>query len=168
MKHVIRPFKQAGIGWTFIDISYTNGKLSLTGVEGPKSNGDCVGSAGQIIMSKWAPSEYTPGYDAQVIVKLREVWDAWHLNDLKAGSPAQEAHLKAHPVTATYPESHYEKVRDSLAAAGLHPDPGYLLNGKPYAYGSAWLAVPVPQDVVDWLFSLPTTGAETYPARWAR
>lgn len=46
---------------------------------------------------------------------------------------------------------------DALAAAGLNPDPGYMHNGAPYRYGSAWLCVGAPQDVLDFLQSLPDT-----------
>lgn len=38
-------------GQVFVTIKYEDGELSLTGVEGPNSNGDCKGSCGQINMS---------------------------------------------------------------------------------------------------------------------
>lgn len=79
--------------------------------------------------------------------RLVAIWRAWHLNDMKAGSPAQESWLAANPVTAVYPESHYVKASEALAAVGLNPDPAYLHNGKPYAYGSAWLKQEIPADV---------------------
>ena len=73
---------------------------------------------------------------------------------MKAGSPAQEAWLAANPVTAVYPESHYDKASAALAAAGLNPDPDYLHNGIPYRYGSAWLKRDIPADVVAEIESL--------------
>lgn len=79
--------------------------------------------------------------------EIRAIWKDWHLNTMTAGSPAQEAYLKANPFTYSYPATHYDAACDMLRAAGLHPDPGYLHNGKPYHYGSAWLTRPLPDDI---------------------
>lgn len=35
---------------------------------------------------------------------------------------------------------HYVWAKHWLTQAGLQPDPGYLVNGEPYSYGSSWLA----------------------------
>jgi hypothetical protein len=111
--------------------------------------------------SIWNPRKtdiYSGGQNLEEIAKLFpshklaqriiDVWRAWHLNDMKAGSPAQEAWLKTNPVKAVYPESHYEKAGAALAAAGLNPDPSCIHNGAPYRYGSAWLKVELPTDVI--------------------
>lgn len=84
---------------------------------------------------------------AQAVLVL---WRHWHLNDMRAGSPAQEAWLEANPIKPVYPQSYYELACEALAAAGLNPDPTYLHEGKPhaYAYGSAWLKREIPADVV--------------------
>ena len=73
--------------------------------------------------------------------RMVAVWERWHLNDMKAGTLAQEQYLREHPVTAVYPESHYEKASEALTAAGLNPDNGYK-------YGSAWLREELPADVL--------------------
>lgn len=80
--------------------------------------------------------------------RILAIWRDWHLNDMRAGSPAQQAWLKANPVAYTYPESHYDKACKALAEVGLNPDPGHLHNGKPYAYGSAWLTEEIPAEIV--------------------
>lgn len=80
--------------------------------------------------------------------RMLAVWKAWHLNDMTAGSPAQEAWLKANPITFTYPDTHYTVASKALKEAGLNPDPGYLHNGQPYKYGHAWLRREIPADVV--------------------
>ena len=142
-------------GNVFSHIQFKDGKLSMTGVEGPKHDGNARGSCGQIVWHEWEISQYAPGFDADTERKLREIWGAWHLNDMQAGSPAQTAYLKAHPVEDR--SAYFTKASEALAAAGLNPDPNYLHDGKPYRYGSAWLRVEVPQDVLDWLRALPDT-----------
>lgn len=77
--------------------------------------------------------------------RILAIWRDWHLNDMIAGSPAQEAFLKANPVADRL--NHYSAACDALAAAGLNPDPDYLHNGQPYRYGSAWLKRDIPADV---------------------
>lgn len=155
--HTIRPFRQEGIGWTFITIGWDGSRLALSGVEGPQSNGNCRGSCGQLDMHEWHPVEYAPGYDAEVIAKLRDIWGRYHLNDMQAGTPAQTAYLREHPVTGS-PDP-YKAACAALTAAGLNPDGGYR-------YGSSWLHIDVPQDVIDWLFALPPAAVVDLPRAW--
>jgi hypothetical protein len=144
-------------GNVYCAIKFDGKRLSITGVEGPLRNGDAKGSCGQIVMHEWSITEYAPGWDAGLMQKFREVWGRWHLNDMKAGSPAQEKYLREHPVVFAYPESHYTKACVALTVAGLHPDPGYLHDGKPYLYGHRWLHEDVPDEVLAWLLLLPDT-----------
>lgn len=123
--------------------------LSITGVEGPKA-------CGQIIMGDWRIDEYAPGWDAALVQRFRDVWAKWHLNDMQAGSPAQRAYLGEHP-TLDGPGEHYTRTCAALKEAGLNPDPGYLHDGKPYHYGSAWLRADVPDDVLAFLSALPAS-----------
>lgn len=157
---VVRIGLTARDGSLFCKIEWTSGRLSITGVEGPKRNGDCLGSCGQVIMNEWAFTALAPGWNAGRVARLREVWERWHLNDMVAGSPDQEAYLRAHPVEYVYPESHYTKASAALEAVGLNPDPDYLHNGKPYRYGHAWLREEVPADVLEFLSGLPDTDTE--------
>jgi len=138
-----------------VAIKWGSKRLSITGVEGPLANGNCRGGCGQV-HEKAEHINREPFY-----ARLMKIWERWHLNDLCAGSPAQEMWLRDHPVTAAYPESHYEKASDALTAAGLNPDP----NAGGYEYGSAWLHEDVPQDVIDWLFALPVY--DGLPSCWA-
>jgi hypothetical protein len=75
--------------------------------------------------------------------RMLAIWREWHLNDMTAGSPAQNAHLKT---LGAYQS--YDWALMHLAAVGLNPDPNYRHNGKPYHYGSAWLKRELPADVV--------------------
>jgi hypothetical protein len=77
--------------------------------------------------------------------RMRQVWERWHLDDMKAGSAVQEAWLRAHPIDpqeCAYPRSHYEVASARLAEAGLNPDP------DGYRYGHAWKTETLPADVL--------------------
>lgn len=161
MKHVVNPGTSTDTGRLFVTIQYENGRLSITGVEGPKKNGDARGSCGQIVMSGLRVDTYADGWDAAKLATLAKVWDRWHLNDMRAGSAVQESYLRAHPVTAVYPGPHYVKASAVLTKAGLNPD----ANG--YKYGSAWKSEDVPAEVIDWLFALPVGEADRLPHAWA-
>lgn len=90
--------------------------------------------------------------------RMLAIWKRWHLNKMKAGSPAQEQFLREHPVKAVYPESHYTKASQALAEAGLNPDPSFR-NG--YKYGSEWVHEELPADVIAEIqsWSTPATAA---------
>lgn len=141
----------------FCTIEYDDGRLSISGVEGPKDNGDCFGSSGQIVFHQWDFAEYDDGFDAETVKRFREIWEQWHLNDMQAGSPDQTKYLDSlgNDFRGKGFDSHYSWACEVLADAGLQPDPNFLHNDKPYSYGSAWLRTEVPNDVLEWLQSLP-------------
>lgn len=132
---------------TYAEIKFKDGKLSICGVEGPYSNGNAYGSCGQC--RDFEINELAPGWTDETLQTFRDVWNEWHLNDMKAGTPEQEAYLKAHEFPG-YPVSHYDWASELLEKAGLNPDNGYK-------YGSAWLRQEVPDNVIDFLQSLPDT-----------
>ena len=161
MDKVVRLGDMTQNGRTFgvyCRIQYKDGRLSISGVEGPRRGGDCYGSCGQIEMGL-NPAEITPapGWTLNSITAFLEAWRRWHLNDLRAGTPKQEEWLRANPVTAVYPESHFTKASDALAAAGLNPDTSV---NPPYKYGNAWLYEHVPPSVLEYFEGLPTTDKE--------
>lgn len=139
----------------FCKVEFKDGKLSIVGVEGPLPSGNAIGGCGQIDMhlrDNIQSIKPAPGWNINMLRRFFAIWQEWHLNDMQAGSPAQMAYLKANPVTAVYLENYYEKASEALAAAGLNPDPE-----TGYKYGSAWLAVEVPADALEFLRSLPDT-----------
>lgn len=140
-------------------------ELSLTGVIGPKANGDARGSCGQTGVPEII--KYAEGWDAESAAKLAEIWKRWHLNGMRAGSPNQEAWLRENPVEAVYPKSHFVEATAALDAAGLQPDPTFLRNDQPYSYGSAWIYEDVPEDVLVWLSQMPDN-AQRLPECWRR
>lgn len=78
----------------YCKIKYADDRLSITGVEGPKRNGDAFGSCGQITI---VPEEITPapGWNTDLITRFAAVWDRWHLNDMRAGCEHQRASGRA-------------------------------------------------------------------------
>lgn len=95
----------------------------------PSSCGQCI----EDVRDHW-------GDDANVR-ELCALWERWHLGGLRGGCREQEDFLRENPVTFKYPESHYDKACEVLAAAGLNPCRGYK-------YGSAWLVERTPEDIV--------------------
>ena len=85
----------------FAKIEYNKGKLSISGVIGPRSSGNCAGSCGQFIMSfkEYDHRGYhsiddiilATGWTRETLIKFFDLWDRWHLNDLKAGCEHQRA-----------------------------------------------------------------------------
>jgi hypothetical protein len=81
----MQPFKRhfivgqtSEIGYwpVWITIDWDGKKLSFTGVEGPRGNGDALGSCGQIDISAINP-------------ELAELWKRWHLNNMRPGCEHQ-------------------------------------------------------------------------------
>lgn len=86
---------------------------------------------------------YSPTLD-----KIVSIWKKWHLNDMHAGSEAQEAFLenyrKDHP---GFPNDYNEECK-LLKKHRLYADKKALVNGKPYEYGRGWLFREIPKDVL--------------------
>ncbi len=92
----IRPFTtpthNGGAVSVFCKIKLdAKGRLSITGVEGPKRNGDCYGGAGQIIMHDWDILALAEGWTPEMVSQFRDTWERWHLNDMRAYSPEMRA-----------------------------------------------------------------------------
>lgn len=137
-------------GNVYCKIELRDGRLSISGVEGPLQNGDARGGCGQIVMHlKPEDIKPAPGWDTTRLQQFLGYWKEWHLNDMKAGTPEQTAELKKHKYPG-YPVSHYDWAKGILEKAGLQPHNGY-------SYGSKWLRVEVPAEVLEFLKSLPDT-----------
>lgn len=67
-------------------------ELSISGVIGPKSNGDALGGCGQIDMSlDVAAISPAPQWSKTKIKELLKVWGRWHLNDMNAATADMKA-----------------------------------------------------------------------------
>lgn len=84
MKKVVQPSiceVYKGQASAFAKIEYEDGCLSICGVIGPMSNGNCKGSAGKCVdeIRQGSPAE---GWSDEMLQKFCDIWDRWHLNDL--------------------------------------------------------------------------------------
>lgn len=72
-----------------IKIEHTNGELSMVGVMGAMSNGDCKGHAGQCINTicdlnnKYYNTKLTNDLTENDLKKLVNIWNEYHLNNMK-------------------------------------------------------------------------------------
>lgn len=215
----------------FAKIEYSaDGRLSISGVVGPRANGDCAGSCGQINMSfkEYNKRGYmtldelrlAPGWTREKLRQFFDVWDRWHLNDMRAGCEHQRKEDSSREIEVVSYKLTSEALRlrkeatEAAMDAGLNglelkltpttralaeltdwfkpryepPDADSLLSGcyevekreqkargwvypsqHPeglltkacetcgYRYGSAWRKEDVPEDVLEFLRSLPNT-----------
>lgn len=137
----------------FVTVEFKDGRLSLQGEIGPNGSGN-ASSCGQIVGSLAKGGEvhgwqFAEGWNFTRLAVLRDTWNRWHLNDMKAGSLAQEAHLRGLTWDRATDGEHYPWALKVLAEAGLQPD------ADGYSYGSAWKREEVPPEVIDLLWSLP-------------
>lgn len=142
MERIINPGSRRIGRWdaaVYCKITYQDGRLRITGVEGPKKNGNCLGSSGQIEMN-WEPLENLAiGWSRATEAQFIATWRRWHLNDMRAECEHQRA------MGWTW---------------GTHPSEPCPTCG--YKLGHAWLTETVPDEVIAFLESLPES--HTAPA----
>lgn len=112
MKKIINP-GSVKIGETyapvFCKIEYNDGRISISGVEGPLKSGNARGSCGQmydgiieaIERDLWKPEAAT-GWTNDSAREFVRLWKLWHLNDMKPECEHQRA--------AGWPEMAAEKI----------------------------------------------------------
>lgn len=130
-----------------IDIRYTeSGNLSLWG--------SFHGNYGQIYEYLSDPTRIhlSKEFNYEDIINIQKIWKRWHLNDLRAGTPRQEAFVRKWEVNNTYD---YKRVCEALTKANLLVDHGYK-------YGTSWLKEDVPMGVIKYLFSLPSKEGDSW------
>lgn len=67
------------------------GELHFTGVVGPLRSGDAQGGCGQIVMEEWAFTCLAAGWTPEMVLRLREIWERWHLNHMNPNCEHQRA-----------------------------------------------------------------------------
>jgi len=123
-------------------------RLSICGVEGPKANGDCKGSCGQIYDSILI-NTFADGWNVGKLTKFISIWKKWHLNDMRSGTPKQEKAIEEWEKNNRYD---FEEVCEHLTKIGLYVDKH---NGEDYRYGTQWLHEKIPTEVLEFLENLP-------------
>ena len=93
MRKILQPCMcnvYKGTARGFVHVEYENECLSITGVIGPMSNGNCKGSAGQCTddIRQGTPAA---GWTREMLDKLCDIWDRWHLNDMRPYCEHQKA-----------------------------------------------------------------------------
>ena len=85
-----------GLAQVYCTIRYKDERLSISGVIGPKSNGDARGSCGQIadtIREEIEAGTFVPsnGWTIERVRAFLDTWDRWHLNDMHPECEHQRA-----------------------------------------------------------------------------
>jgi len=152
----------------FCRIKIEDGKLSISGVEGPLPSGNALGSCGQIDMHLKASSfkTFAPGWNFWKVKKFLDIWARWHLNDMQAGCEHQRAakwedrRIDANELPANHMANRDERgvlaiwVRPDEHKEGLLCAPCEVCG---YKYGSMWRKEELPADVVGFLQHIPDT-----------
>lgn len=158
-------------GHVYCHIEYdgNKGALSITGVEGPKANGDASGSCGQIVDHlQTSVTVYADGWDKGKLEYFAAIWRRWHLNDMHAGCEHQRAMgWDKKPIDPLKPTSTYGKHFEGQQMPSWnmlawvtqkeHPE-GLLARPCPvcgYKYGTSWVFESIPNEVIEYLNSLP-------------
>lgn len=131
-----------------LEITLENGCLSISG----SLYLPTMGAYGQIQdhIPLLEPYRFNEGWNKDKLNELIKIWNRWHLNNLRAGSPDQESALRNTQITGDF----YPQALAYLKNLGLHPDPNCLVDGKPYSYGSRWLKEELPEEVIKYLEAL--------------
>ena len=86
MKKIINPCKCKTYNGrqvnAFACIEFKNERLSITGVVGPISNGNCYGSCGQCI-DEIRQGTPTQDWTREMLNTFCDIWEQWHLNDMR-------------------------------------------------------------------------------------
>lgn len=164
MERIINPCYH-GNKDVFIKIEYTGERLSITGVINPTPKGNAY-SAGQILdVLLDSDNDLKDNWTPEMIHNLYMAWKNWHLNDLRAGCKHQRD-LKWEDVRIDPKElPHTIANRDERGILAIwisekEHTKGLLSKPCPvcgYEYGTKWLFEEVPEDVIEFLFSLPET-----------
>lgn len=102
----------------YVEVEHLTGRngdkweLSITSCVGPRANGDAWGGYNQSIPDVEKFTGYAPGWDAAKVARLVEVWEAWHLNAMRAGCEHQRANWN--------PSEEVEIVTYRLTSDAIH------------------------------------------------
>lgn len=124
----------------YIEIKLCDGALRIVG----KGYG-CGQIVERLLDDRLIPAK---GFEYPDLLKIHDIWNRWHFNDMRAGTPKQEDFIREWRLSNEYT---YQKACEALEEIGLLYDDGYK-------YGSSWLKEDLPIDIIRYLFSLPGSG----------
>jgi len=76
------------------------------------------------------------------------IWRKWSGNNMRPGSEAQEKCLDEFRDACPKWECDYDKACTILKQRGLYEDKGFIIDGKPYRYGTRWIIRRIPNQVL--------------------
>lgn len=88
--------------------------------------------------------------------EIGRLWKAYHLNDMHAGTPEQEAALKEAGLAGF--ASNYEKCCEYLKSVGMYEVE--LEDGTMYKFGCGWLTQPIPEEDLERITKIINEGRE--------
>ena len=80
--------------------------------------------------------------------KIAEIWHNYHLNDSQAGTKLQQDTLEENR------NEWYKDKKDNYGHQQAFLENRNLLKDRGYQYGTGWLYKPVPQEIIDFIYSL--------------
>lgn len=89
--------------------------------------------------------------DDKLFVKIHTLWKNYHLNNMHAGTPAQEQAIEKWELQGN--EYNYTKACEYLKSIGLYEDP----NHDNYMYGHGWLKEEIPEEDLELIKSIIRT-----------
>lgn len=120
--------------------------LSISGSKKGYGSGQCLGYIKQrILMGSFNP-RLTKAQTNEVL-NIINIWEKYHLNDMKAGTINQEKFIKENYKGAY----DYNKVCELLKENNLLED--VYMNCQNYKYGTSWLCEEIPTSVIDSLMN---------------
>ena len=132
MRKIIYPIQTQCLDGIFrnvkVSLSFKESRLSIVGSASMMS-----GQIWQYLQSLNSEDyQLQEGWTEEMYRRLLDIWERWHLNDMRAGCVHQRA-------------------MDWNVDEHL---------GKPcpicgYKYGYVWIFEPIPDEIIEWLFNLP-------------
>lgn len=121
------------------------GRLTIKGCDGLglkpiNAGGQCLDDSVQYLAES--------GLRCRTLEKIVPIWEKWHLNDVRAGTVRQHDFIKKY--RSDHPEWRYDydEACEILKKHDLLYDKQYLVDGKPYKYGEAWLFHEIPHEIL--------------------
>lgn len=133
----------------YVDAKINDGRLSITAsvYAGRKAERNLI-SCGQSTDCAALVTTPGPGLTMDDVRRLREVWDHWHLNDMRPGCVHQRGY--------GWDAMHVLESRGRYAGMSRARQKAFKRIDRPcpvcgYRYGSAWLTEELPADVVQFI-----------------